>query len=104
MTPPGSLSSHYVFGPFQLDESTRRLKKDGSSVAITPKAFDLLLLLVAREGQVVSKDEVIARLWPDAHVEEGNVKVTVSMIRRALGDGVDGVQYIETVPKLGYRF
>lgn len=104
MASPGASSSHYVFGPFRLDESARRLEKGGLPVAITPKAFDLLLLLVSREGQVVSKDEVIARLWPDAHVEEGNVKVTVSMIRRVLGDGVDGVQYIETVPKLGYRF
>jgi Tol biopolymer transport system component/DNA-binding winged helix-turn-helix (wHTH) protein len=92
------------FGPFRLDKSTRKLLRDGQPVPITPKAFDLLQLLVQSGGRVVEKEELIDSLWADSFVEEGNLKVTVSMLRKALEEGAGGTRYIETVPRKGYRF
>jgi len=92
------------FGPFRLDKSTRKLLRDGQPVPITPKAFDLLQLLVQSGGRVVEKEELIDSLWADSFVEEGNLKVTVSMLRKALEEGAGGRRYIETIPRKGYRF
>ncbi len=94
----------YEFGPFRLDPSERQLLREGQVMPLTPKVFDTLLLFVENGNLLLTKDEMIARLWPDSFVEEGNLAQNVSMLRRALGDQPDGKPYIETVPKRGYRF
>ena len=92
------------FGPFALDVAERRLAKGGQPVALTPKAFDLLALLIERRDHIVTKDELIARVWGGLPIDEHNIQVTVSMLRRALEDGTNGLRYVETVPRHGYRF
>jgi Tol biopolymer transport system component/DNA-binding winged helix-turn-helix (wHTH) protein len=94
----------YEFGPFRLEPAEERLLRDGATVPITPKAFDTLVCLVRRAGTLVDKDSLMREVWPDAHVEDANITVNISTIRKALGDGVEGQRYIETVPKRGYRF
>jgi len=92
----------YEFGPYCLDPAKRLLVRAGVGVPLAPKMFDLLLLLVDSEGQVLTKDELMSALWPDVVVEEGNLTFQVAVLRKALGR--DGAQWIETVPKHGYRF
>ncbi|MGH9768474.1 MAG: winged helix-turn-helix domain-containing protein [Blastocatellia bacterium] len=94
----------YEFGPFRLDPAERQLLRAGQAMPLTPKVFDTLLLFVENGNLLLTKDEMIARLWPDSFVEEGNLAQHVSMLRRALGEQPDGKPYIETAPKLGYRF
>ncbi len=94
----------YEFGPFQLDPPERLLLCDGQPVPLPPKAFDLLLTLVDRSGHLVEKDELLKAVWPGAFVEEGNLAVTVSLVRKALNDDRGQHRYIETVSKRGYRF
>lgn len=94
----------YEFGPMRLDPAERLLLHDGKPVPLAPKAFDLLVILVENHGHLLSKEDLMRRLWPDTFVEEVNLAQNVSAIRRALGDDRDGQQYIETVPKIGYRF
>ena len=94
----------YEFGDFQLDPGERLLTRQGQPVSITPKAFDTLLALVQQSGHVLEKDELLKQVWPDTVVEEVNLARNVWTLRKVLGDG-NGVQrYIETVPKVGYRF
>lgn len=97
-------SSIRDFGPFRLDVVERLLLRSGQPVALTPKAFDLLVHLVDHAGHLVMKDELMNALWPDTSVEEGNLTYTVSALRRAIEDGKDGVHFIQTVPTKGYRF
>ena len=94
----------YEFGPFRLEPSERLLRRSGESVSLPPKAFETLLLLVQNSGHVLSKDELMRTLWPDTFVEENNLTQHISQLRRALGDTSNGHVYIETVPRLGYRF
>src|SRR5688572_22843245 len=95
----------YRFGPFLLDVAERRLLRDRQPVGLTPKAFDLLVQLIRRPGQLVEKRDLMAALWPDAVVEETNLTYTMSALRKALGgDGPDAEQIIQTVPTRGYRF
>jgi len=94
----------YEFGPFRLDPSERQLLRAGQVMPLTPKVFDTLLLFVENNNLLLTKDEMIGRLWPDSFVEESNLAQNVSMLRRALGEQPDGKPYIETVPKRGYRF
>jgi DNA-binding winged helix-turn-helix (wHTH) protein len=95
----------YEFGPYQLDPEERVLRREGVPVPLTPKAFETLLALVEKSGRVVEKAELMARVWPDAFVEEQNLAFNISVLRKALGQGADGsAAYIETVPKRGYRF
>ena len=94
----------YEFGPFQLDPPERLLLCDGQPVSLTPKAFDLLLALVDRSGHLVEKEELLKIVWPGAFVEEGNLAVTISQLRKALNDDRGQHRYIETVSKRGYRF
>lgn len=98
------MSALYEFGPFRLEPDEERLLRDGVSVPLTPKAFDTLVCLVRKAGTLVDKDALMREVWPDAHVEDANITVNISTIRKALGDGVEGQRYIETVPKRGYRF
>ncbi len=88
------------FGPFRIDPDQRLLSRDHQSIPLSPKAFDLLLVLVQRGGQVVFKDDLMKLLWPDTFVEESNLAQHVFQIRKALGDRA----YIVTVPGRGYRF
>jgi len=94
----------YEFGRFQLDPPERLLLCDGHPVPLTPKAFDLLLALINRSGHLVEKDELLKIVWSGSCVEEGNLAVTVSQLRRALNDDRGHHRYIETVSKRGYRF
>src|SRR5581483_1848927 len=94
----------YKFGPFELDTNRRLLRRDGEPVALTPKAFDILLRLVERPGQVVGKDELIRQVWPDSYVEDGNLTYNISVLRKALGERAGEHHYIATVPGRGYQF
>src|SRR5438132_6021444 len=94
----------YEFCPFRLDPAERRLLRNNQTVPLAPKAFDTLLLLVENSGHLLTKDELMKRLWPETFVEEVNLAQNISAIRRALDDKNGGTQYIETVPKGGYRF
>jgi len=94
----------YEFGSFRLDARERLLWRDGATISLTPKAFDLLLALVERHGRLVDKEELFQTIWPDTIVEESNLSSNISLIRKALGDGENGLKFIETVPKRGYRF
>jgi serine/threonine protein kinase len=94
----------YAFGPFRFDSERRVLVRDGTAVPLAPKATEILLVLVERAGHLVDKDALIARVWPDAFVEEGNLNKNIFFLRKALGEWESGREYIETVPKRGYRF
>jgi len=94
----------YEFGRFRVKGAERVLLRDGEIVPLTPKVFDILLTLVEKSGQVVSKDELMKRVWPDTYVEEGNLTQNISLLRKALGETPEGTQFIETVPRRGYRF
>src|ERR1700688_323836 len=94
----------YEFGPFQLDPPERLLLCDGQPVPMPPKAFDLLVFLVGRSGHLVEKDELLKSVWHGSFVEEGNLSVTISVLRKALNDDRGMHKYIETVSKRGYRF
>jgi DNA-binding winged helix-turn-helix (wHTH) protein len=94
----------YEFGPFRIDSAERVLRQDGKLVPLTGKAFDVLLVLVERSGHIVKRDELMEKVWPNCFVEEGNLTVTISMLRKVLQGGENGNPYIETVPRRGYRF
>ena len=94
----------YAFGRFRLDSADKVLYRDGIPVALTPKAFDTLAVLVDAHPRLVTKDELLARVWPDTFVEDNNLAQYVSLLRRTLADGTDAELVIETLPKRGYRF
>lgn len=99
-----SLTSNlYAFGEFRMDPQNRVLRLREEPVALTPKAFEVLLLLVQHCGQIVSKDELMQAVWPDSFVEESNLTQTVFMLRKALGETANQ-RYILTVQGRGYRF
>ena len=97
-------STLYEFGKFRLDAAEHLLLRDGKPIQLTPKAFQTLLVLVRNGGRLVEKDELMRQVWADAFVEEANLARNIWVLRRALGDDEDEHRYIETVPKLGYRF
>jgi Tol biopolymer transport system component/DNA-binding winged helix-turn-helix (wHTH) protein len=92
------------FGPFQLDPEKRLLLRDQQLIPLSPKAFDLLMVLVSRSGQVVTKDDLMKVLWPNTFVEESNLGQHVFQLRKALGERPQDHSYIVTVPGRGYRF
>src|SRR6266404_4823951 len=94
----------YEFGRFRIDTAQRLLLRDQEIVALTPKVFEMLLTLVESSGEVVSKDSLMKKVWPDTFVEEGNLTQNISLLRKALGEGQNGHTYIETVARRGYRF
>ena len=94
----------YVFGPFRFDPEERLLMRDGNPVSLGPKVLETLLLLVENAGHLVDKDELMKRVWPDAFVEEGNLNKNIFVLRKTLGQWDGSLEYIETVPKRGYRF
>jgi TolB-like protein/DNA-binding winged helix-turn-helix (wHTH) protein/Tfp pilus assembly protein PilF len=94
--------STYEFGPFRVDVLARSLLRDGRSVPLTPKSFDVLLALIENSGRVVRKEELMSRLWPDTVVEEHNLTVNISALRKAMNED-SGQRYILTIPGSGYR-
>ena len=94
----------YEFGRFRLSTCEKRLLRDGVPVSLTPKAFDMLAVLVENRGRLLEKSELLERVWPDSFVEEANLSVKMSELRKALGEGPNDHHYIETVPRRGYRF
>jgi Tol biopolymer transport system component/DNA-binding winged helix-turn-helix (wHTH) protein len=98
------LNHLYEFGEFRLDVADRVLRHGEKLVPLTPKVFETLLVLVRCGGHLVRKDELIKQVWADAFVEEANLARNIWMLRKALGDDEGEHCYIETVPKLGYRF
>src|SRR5205085_5737472 len=90
----------YEFGPFRLDTANRLLMHEGEVVPLKQKAVETLLVLVEGRGEVLEKEALMQRLWPDSFVEEANLTQNIYMLRKALGAG----DYIETVPRRGYRF
>jgi DNA-binding winged helix-turn-helix (wHTH) protein/tetratricopeptide (TPR) repeat protein len=94
----------YTFGPFRLDPSKPVLWRGREIVPLTPKALALLGVLVEHAGDVVTKQELLARVWPDTFVSEANLSVTVAALRKALGLQADGSSFIQTVARRGYRF
>src|SRR5712692_7243062 len=98
------IQERYQFGPFRLDPAEHTLLRGDQVVALTPKAFETLALLVRSSGHLVRKEELIERVWRDTIVEEGNLNVIIHTLRKALGDDPRESKYIETVAKCGYRF
>lgn len=94
----------YEFKGFRLDRAERRLLHHGRPVQLKPKIFDLLLYLVERQGQLIEKDELMREIWPNTIVEENNITVSMSMLRKILGEDRGGRKFVETVARRGYRF
>lgn len=94
----------YEFGRFRLDAGERLLLSDSAVVPLPPKAFELLLVMVENAGRVLTKEELMKRVWPDSFVEEANLSHNIYKLREVLGERHNGEKYIETVPRRGYRF
>jgi TolB-like protein/tetratricopeptide (TPR) repeat protein len=94
----------YEFGVYRLDAQGPILFRGGDRVALPPKVVELLVALVEAAGTVLTREQLLQQLWPDAVVEEGSLTSQISMLRKALGEGPDGKDFIETLPKRGYRF
>jgi len=94
----------FSFGPFRLDVAERLLLRDGEPITLPPKAFETLLVLVQNSGRLITKRDLMNRLWPDTFVEEANLANNISLLRKVLDDDRQECKYIETVPKSGYRF
>jgi DNA-binding winged helix-turn-helix (wHTH) protein/tetratricopeptide (TPR) repeat protein len=94
----------YEFGRFRCDPREHLFLCEGTPVSLAPKAFEILVILIQSNGRLLTKDELMQKVWPDSFVEESNLTVNISALRRALGEPPGGQQFIETVPKRGYRF
>jgi DNA-binding winged helix-turn-helix (wHTH) protein len=100
-----ALTSRYIrFGPFQVDQHRQEVSKNGARLKLQGKVYQVLLALIEKQGEVVTRDELRTRLWPaDTHVNyDANVNTTVNKLRQALGDSSDKPLYIETIPRKGY--
>ena len=94
----------YEFGSFRLEPGEHRLVREGRAIPLTGKAFDTLCVLVKRHGGLVPKQDLMHAVWPGTSVEENNLDRNISALRKALGDQARGQSFIETVPRVGYRF
>jgi TolB-like protein/DNA-binding winged helix-turn-helix (wHTH) protein/Tfp pilus assembly protein PilF len=94
----------YEFGPFRLDPNRHRLFRDDEVVALSPKAIHTLLLLVENRGKLLERETLMDALWPHVIVEDANLTVAVSQLRKALNQNGDNAEFIETIPRVGYRF
>jgi predicted ATPase/DNA-binding winged helix-turn-helix (wHTH) protein len=104
MTPAAQNKEIISFGPFRMVVNERLLSKDGVPVEVSARAFDILLALLSRPTEVVSKSDLMDRVWPGITVEEGSLRFHITNLRKALGDGKDGARYISTVSGRGYCF
>src|SRR5215471_7962669 len=98
------MADRYGFGAFVMDTGTRELWQDDRAVSLTPKAFDLLQVLVTSGGVVVDKRTLMKSLWPDSYVGDDSLTQNIATLRRALNDPAERPEYIVTVPRRGYRF
>ncbi|HZQ23389.1 MAG TPA: winged helix-turn-helix domain-containing protein [Terriglobales bacterium] len=94
----------YEFGRFRCDPGEHLLLRNGRPLPLSPKAFEILVVLIQSNGRLMTKDELMHKVWPDTFVEEANLTVNISALRKVLGENPEGQPYIETVPKRGYRF
>jgi DNA-binding winged helix-turn-helix (wHTH) protein/TolB-like protein/Flp pilus assembly protein TadD len=94
----------FEFGQFRLDETERMLSRNGEPLPLAPKVFDTLVVLVSHRGHLLEKNQLMEEVWPDTFVEEVNLAVNISTLRKVLGESDSGRPFIETVPKRGYRF
>jgi DNA-binding winged helix-turn-helix (wHTH) protein/TolB-like protein/Flp pilus assembly protein TadD len=94
----------FEFGCFRLNPAEHLLLRDGQRVSLTPRTFDLLVFLVEHSGRLVSKNQILDAVWHGSFVEEANLTVSIANLRKTLGETPGGLQYIETIPKKGYRF
>ncbi len=101
---PEQISYTYEFGPFCLDRDRRVFLRAGQVVPLTSKALDTLLALIENRSRVVEKDELLKLIWPNTVVEERNLAVNISTLRKVLGDSLESHEYIVTLPGRGYRF
>src|SRR3954471_14369451 len=101
---PHTDTQYYEFGPYRLEVAQRVLTRTGETIALTPKATEILICLVANAGQLVEKDELLKEVWPDSFVEDSNLTQNIFQLRRTLGDERAEPKYIETVARRGYRF
>src|ERR1700761_5150051 len=97
------LEELYEFGPFRVDPAREMLLKEGVTVPLTPKTFQILLVLVRHGKEIVTKDDLMKTVWPDTFVEEANLSRNIFMLRKALGETAQDHRYIVTVPGRGYR-
>jgi DNA-binding winged helix-turn-helix (wHTH) protein len=93
----------YEFGPYSLDSAQMLLRRAGNVVQLQPRALETLLVLVRRRGEVVSKRDLMDSVWPNSVVEEGNLTQNIFLLRREWGKTPEGEEYIQTLPKRGYR-
>src|SRR5687768_2741915 len=100
---PGADRSSFEFGRFRLDTVEHELSRDGRRVPLTPKAYDILRLLVENAGHLVEKERLLQEVWPNTFVEEGALNRCISVLRKTLSES-EADKYVETVPKRGYRF
>jgi predicted ATPase/DNA-binding winged helix-turn-helix (wHTH) protein len=103
-TPPAQGPEIISFGPFSLVAGERLLTRDGVPVELSTRALDILMVLLSRPSEVISKNELLTRAWPGITVEEGNLRFQITNLRKALGDGKDGARYITTSAGRGYCF
>ena len=103
-TPPAQSKERVSFGPFNLVPSERLLTKGDVRVELSGRAYDILVTLLSRPNEVVSKNDLIAQVWPGITVEEGSLRFHVAGLRKALGDGKEGARYISTSSGRGYSF
>ena len=94
----------YEFGPFRFDPEESVLLRDGKPVYLKPKVLETLLVLIENRGRILDKETLMQRLWQDTFVEEANLTVNISQLRKVLGQSEGGDQFIETLPRRGYRF
>src|ERR1044072_1144061 len=94
----------YEFGPFKADAASQTLLRDGRPIALPSKAFDVLMALLEQHGTAIEKGELIRKVWPDSFVEEINLLVHISTLRKAMGDNAMNPTYIATISKHGYKF
>src|SRR5215475_6011394 len=105
MTTSSAQSGDVVsFGPFRLIASQRLLTREGAPVELGARSLDILIALVSSPNEVVSKRDLLARVWPDVTVEEGSLRFHIAGLRKALGDGKNGARYITTLAGRGYCF
>src|SRR5437660_9893853 len=101
---PSTIRDFYEFGDFRLDAEKHRLLRDGEVVPLSPKAVDALFVLVRNPGKPLEREALMQAVWADSFVEDANLTVAISHLRKALGQNGDTAEYIETVPRVGYRF
>src|SRR6476660_10490544 len=94
----------YEFGPFHLDATEHVLRKNGQEIVLTPKPYEVLLILIENSGHIVEREAIMKKCWPNTSVEDSNITQHISDLREILREGGDSYEYIETIPRRGYRF